>query len=93
VLAQLERWVQQGRQPDLTLWFDLPAAVAAERRAAVRAPDRFESQDLAFFERVRAGYLARSQLHDQRFRQLDALGSRDAVWAQVRSALSGTGWW
>jgi len=93
VLAQLERWVQQGRQPDLTLWFDLPAAVAAERRAAVRAPDRFESQDLAFFERVRAGYLARCQLHDQRFRQLDALGSRDAVWAQVRSALAGTGWW
>jgi dTMP kinase len=24
VLAQLEAWVQQGRQPDLTLWFDLP---------------------------------------------------------------------
>ena len=93
VLAQLERWVQQGRQPDLTLWFDLPAAVAAERRAAVRAPDRFESQDLAFFERVRAGYLARCQLHGQRFRPLDALGSRDAVWAQVRAALAGTGWW
>ncbi|WP_043817712.1 dTMP kinase, partial [Rubrivivax gelatinosus] len=45
VLATLESWVQQGRQPDLTVWFDLPPAVAAARRAAVRAPDRFESQD------------------------------------------------
>ena len=25
VLAQLESWVQQGQQPDLTLWFDFPA--------------------------------------------------------------------
>ena len=39
VLAQLEAWVQQGRQPDLTLWFDLPAAMAAERRAAGRGPE------------------------------------------------------
>ena len=48
--------MQQGRQPDLTLWFDLPPQVAAERRAAARAPDRFEQQDTAFFERVREGY-------------------------------------
>jgi dTMP kinase len=53
VLGQLERWVQareQGglRQPDLTLWFDLPAAVAAERLAGSRVPDRFESQPQAF---------------------------------------------
>ncbi len=38
VLAQLEAWVQQGLQPDLTLWFDLAPALAAERRAAARAP-------------------------------------------------------
>ncbi|MDE2456006.1 MAG: dTMP kinase, partial [Burkholderiales bacterium] len=37
VLAQLETWVQQGRQPDLTLWFDLPPVAAAARRAAARA--------------------------------------------------------
>ena len=93
VLAQLEAWVQQGRQPDLTLWFDLPAAVAAERRAAVRSPDRFERQDLAFFERVRAGYAARCAEHGARFRRVDALGSRQQVWADVQAALAATGWW
>lgn len=93
VLAQLEAWVQQGRQPDLTLWFDLPAALAAERRAAVRAPDRFESQDLAFFERVRAGYARRCDAAPARFARLDAHGSREQVWDRVEAALAATGWW
>ena len=93
VLGALEGWVQQGRQPDLTLWFDLPAAVAAERRAAVRAPDRFESQDLAFFERVRGGYARRAEAHPARFRRLQALGSRESVWAEVEATLAATGWW
>lgn len=93
VLAQLERWVHGQRQPDLTLWFDLPAAVAAERRAAVRTPDRFESQDLGFFERVRAAYQARAEGAAQRFTRIDAQGSRDAVWAQVHAVLNTRGWW
>ena len=42
VLSQLENWVQDGLQPDLTIWFDLPAAIAARRRAQARAADRFE---------------------------------------------------
>ncbi len=93
VLIQLEQWVQQGRQPDLTLWFDLPAGVAAQRRAAVRSPDRFESQDLAFFERVRAGYDERCRQAPVRFRRIDAMGQHAAVWAQVASALATTHWW
>ncbi|MFY7913507.1 MAG: dTMP kinase, partial [Rubrivivax sp.] len=61
VLEQLEAWVQAGLQPDLTLWFDLPPRVAAQRRAAARAADRFEAEDEAFFERVRQGYQRRCQ--------------------------------
>src|SRR5574337_911741 len=44
-LVRLEAWVQQGRQPDLTLWFDLPPALAAARRDAAREPERFERID------------------------------------------------
>lgn len=93
VLQQLEQWVQQGRQPDLTVWFDLPAAVAAERRAAVRAPDRFESQDPAFFERVRSGYALRAAAAPGRFRPVDAQGDRESVWSRVEALLAATGWW
>ncbi|MDP1901990.1 MAG: dTMP kinase [Rubrivivax sp.] len=93
VLGQLERWVQQGRQPDLTLWFDLPAATAAERRAAARTPDRFESQDLAFFERVGAGYAQREAVDPQRFARLNAQAPREAVWAEIETAIGSRAWW
>jgi dTMP kinase len=92
VLTQLEGWVQQGLQPDLTFWFDLPPAVAAERRAAARAPDRFESQDLAFFERVRDGYARRCAGSPGRFVPLDATGAREQVWARIADALRARGW-
>jgi dTMP kinase len=87
VLSRLEDWVQQGRQPDLTLWFDVPAAVAAARRAAVRAPDRFETEDEAFFGRVSAGYAARAVASPARFVRLDGTAPREAVWHAVLAAL------
>lgn len=92
VLAGLERWVQGGRQPDLTLWFDIDAATAAARRAAAREPDRFESQDDAFFRRVSAAYAARCASDPGRFARLDASGDRATVWAQVEAALMQRGW-
>jgi dTMP kinase len=93
VLAQLEIWVQQGRQPDLTLWFDLPPEQAARRRASVRAPDRFESQDTGFFERVRDGYAGRMAQAPQRIVRVDASDSREAVWAQIEHAVRQRPWW
>jgi dTMP kinase len=92
VLAQLENWVQEGRQPDLTLWFDLPASTAAQRRAAARAPDRFEAQDEAFFERVRAGYALRCSASPQRFVRLNAALDQQAVWRDIAAAMSAREW-
>jgi dTMP kinase len=88
VLDRLEAWVQQGRQPDLTLWFDVDAGIAAARRAAVRAPDRFEGEDLPFFERVRAGYARRAALAPARFARVDAARTPADVWQQVLAALA-----
>jgi dTMP kinase len=92
VLTQLEAWVQQGRQPDLTLWFDLPPHLAAERRAAARTPDRFESQDEAFFNRVREGYARRLAQSPGRFARLDATAERAQVWAQIERVLALQPW-
>ena len=92
VLAQLERWVQGALQPDLTLWFDLPAELAAMRRAQARAADRFEQQDLEFFERVRAGYAARMAAAPQRFVRVDAALERDAVRQQIDAVLKARAW-
>jgi dTMP kinase len=68
----LEQWVQQGLQPDLTLYFDLSPDQARARIAGTRALDRFEQEQRAFFERVRAGYLDRAQAYPHRFRVIDA---------------------
>jgi dTMP kinase len=92
VLATLETWVQQGLQPGLTFWFDLPAEMAAERRAAARAPDRFEQLDVDFFNRVRQGYEARMKQSPQRFARVDAAQPRDQVWAQVVAHMEQRGW-
>jgi dTMP kinase len=93
VLAQLEQWVQNGRQPDLTLWFDLPPAVAAARREATRDADRLERETLAFFERTREGYAARARETPSRFAIIDADRPREAVWQQVEAALAAQAWW
>jgi dTMP kinase len=92
VLAALEDWVQQGRQPELTLWFDVAAEVAAQRRTAVREPDRFERQDVAFFERVRDAYRMRAEASAGRIVRIDAACSRDEVHAQIDAALRARGW-
>jgi len=92
-IAALERWVQGERQPDMTLWFDLPAAVAAARRSAAREPDRFELEDESFFARVREGYAARAQEHAARFVRIDAEKAAAQVWQQVVAAVAQRGWW
>ncbi|HEY2925924.1 MAG TPA: dTMP kinase [Albitalea sp.] len=92
VLADLERWVHAGIQPDLTIWFDLDPAVASERRVAARAPDRFEQQGIAFFQRVRDGYRARMEAAPGRFVRVDAQLERAAVAQQIAAALEARGW-
>ena len=92
VLEQLEQWVQGTLQPDLTLWFDLPPAEAAQRRAAARVADRFERQDSDFFERVRGGYLARMQAMPQRFALIDATRDVAAVSRQIEAVFAHRQW-
>ena len=91
MLATLETWVHDGLQPDLTLWFDIDPRLAAERRAQARPADRFEAEDSAFFERVRAGYLARMAAAPRRFVRIDAAQARDEVRRQLETALTHVG--
>ncbi len=87
VLDPLADWVQEGTEPELTLWFDLPSEQAAARRASAREADRIEQQDLDFFERVRAGYADRAAKAPQRMVRIDASGTVEQVGAQVLAVL------
>ena len=104
VLCTLERWVQgigDGavaaplatiRQPDLTLWFDLPAEQAAARLAGARVPDKFEAEPLEFFRRVARGYADRMTAAPQRFARIDASQAPPDVWRAVRAVFVSKGW-
>ncbi len=87
VLEPLADWVQEGTEPELTLWFDLPAEQAAARRASAREADRIEQLDLDFFERVRAAYAARAAQSPKRIVRIDASSTVAQVAAQVLSVL------
>lgn len=85
----LEQWVQQGLQPDLVLYFDVPTEVGmARRQIASTTLDRFEQEQAAFFERVRSVYRARAQAEPQRIRVIDGTRSIEAVRAQIDSILA-----
>lgn len=82
-IAILEAWVQNGLQPDLTVLFDLPVDVARARSQAARSPDRFESEQVEFFARVREGYLQRAREYPQRIRIIDGSRAPADVEAQL----------
>ncbi|MGH8494046.1 MAG: dTMP kinase [Moraxellaceae bacterium] len=86
-IAELEAMVQGDLRPGLTLLLDLPVQQGMARAAARAEKDRFESEQLEFFERVRAAYRQRAQAEPQRFRVIDASASLPEVQAALRSVL------
>lgn len=77
--------------PDCTLLLDLPVSVGLGRARARAgdAADRFEAETVAFFERVRAGYLELARREPRRFHVLDATAALAAVEARVEELLEG----
>ncbi|MGR2679114.1 dTMP kinase [Chromobacterium haemolyticum] len=85
-IAELEQWVQHGLQPDLTLLFDLPLEVAAERMSKTRQLDRFEQEKADFHVRVREAYLRRAA-GQPRFAVLDASRSIAEIQVDIAACL------
>lgn len=83
----LAAWVHGDCWPDLTLLLDVPADQGLARAEKRSAKDRIEQEALAFFERVRAHYLAQAAAEPERFRVIDAAPAEAAVTAQVTAAV------
>jgi dTMP kinase len=93
-LKALERVSIGDLNPDLTLILDLPVKVGLERAAARRAsaePDRFESQDLKFHEKLREAFLTLAFDAPERCVIIRANAAKDdvakRVWQAVDSKL------
>lgn len=85
-IAALEQLVHGDFQPDLTFYFDLSVEIGLERARARGKLDRIESEEMAFFERVRSAYIERTQ-SSGRYALIDASQSIDNVQLQIKSKL------
>ncbi len=88
-LASLQRLCDEstgGIQPDLVLLIDLPIEVARARLQERYVLDRVESQDAAFHERVRQGYLELAK--SARHRVLDGTLPRDRLLEDAWNSIS-----
>lgn len=78
-ITMLERLVQGDQRPDAVVLMDLPPALGMKRARARGDLDRFEREDQAFYDRVRAGYLRRAEMNAARYRIVDASQSLEGV--------------
>ena len=78
-ILKLENLVQGDRRPDAVVLMDLSPEVGIARARARGALDRFEQEDRAFYDRVRAGYLSRAEALPAQYSIIDASQPLDAV--------------
>ncbi len=87
-LRRLQEFATYDLRPDLTLLLDLPVEVGLDRTRRRAEWNRFEdTEEVAFFERVRAAYLALAAEEPDRFEIVDGSGSVAAADAAIQAAV------
>jgi dTMP kinase len=84
----LADWVQEGLEPDLTLLLDAPVGIGLDRASRRGEADRMESEQVAFYERVRSAYLDLARSEPARITVIDASGDLASVQQQLDRALA-----
>ena len=87
LLQTITGFVTGGLVPDLTLLLDLTSELGLERRKQDGRWNRLDDYDLAFHERVRAGYLQLADAGPERWVRIDAAQTEDEIQSQIRAAV------
>ena len=87
LLQTITGFVTGGLIPDLTLLLDLTSELGLERRKQDGRWNRLDDYDLAFHERVRAGYLQLADAEPERWVRIDAAHTEDEIQSQIRAAV------
>lgn len=86
-IEQLEQWVQGDFRPDKTFILDLPVKIGLQRATQRAELDRFEREQISFFEKVRAGFLQRAQQNPSVYSVIDANVELALVQQQIAQQL------
>ena len=86
-VSLLENFVQGEIRPDITFLFDAPIEVGMSRAQKRGALDRFEEEEMSFFNRVRDNYLQRASQEPGRFKVIDASQNLDSVQTDLKAQL------
>lgn len=86
-LRSVTGFVTGGLVPDLTLLLDLPSQVGLNRRREAGLWNRLDDYDLAFHERVRAGYQQLAQAEPRRWVVIDATRSKAQIQSKMQEAV------
>lgn len=86
-ILELDHWALGGFAPDCTLVLDVDVELGLHRASGRSAPDRFEREQTAFFERVRRHYLETAQANAERYWIIDGRRSPREVKAQLETVL------
>ena len=79
VLRRLNRLATAGITPDMTIVFDIPAAIGLRRRRAQRDINRLDMESMRFHERVRKGFQQLAKQEPRRIKIVKSTGTREQI--------------
>lgn len=88
LIEQLKIIAQQGIEPDKTFLLDAPVDIGMGRARSRGPADRFEIEQLDFFNRVREGFLSIAASSPVRIEMINAAQSLTAVQSDLQAAVN-----
>jgi dTMP kinase len=89
LIDTLDRAVTGGLKPGLTILLDVDVETGLRRNRHINKVDRLELEDVAFHEKVRAGYRAIREAEPRRVKLLDASATAEEVHHAVMGLVEG----
>ena len=86
-INEIEQWSLEGFEPDLTILLDMSVEEGMARTRLRGKPDRFESEKIDFYEKIRAAYLARAKQFSERMKVVDAAPDIKGVQQSIKNVL------
>lgn len=72
-----------GLKPDITFLLDIDVKRGLKRLGRARRPDRLETEEVAFHERVRKGYLKLAVREPRRFQVIDTMSLKNQAHRRI----------